>query len=79
MKRVAMHFAAALAVAGVGVFTGAQAQEYPGNKPVQAVVPFAAGGPTDKVARELTMVMSKHLGTTIVIEILGGAGGTMGA
>jgi tripartite-type tricarboxylate transporter receptor subunit TctC len=46
---------------------------------VQAVVPFAAGGPTDKVARELTMIMSKHLGTTIVIENLGGAGGTIGA
>ena len=79
MKRVALKFAAVLAVAGVGVFSGAQAEEYPAGKPVQAVVPFAAGGPTDKVARELTMVMSKHLGTTIVIENLGGAGGTIGA
>ncbi len=79
MKRVALNIAAVLAVAGVGAFTGAQAQEFPGSKPVQAVVPFAAGGPTDKVARELTAIMSKHLGTTIVIENLGGAGGTIGA
>ncbi|MFX6023651.1 tripartite tricarboxylate transporter substrate-binding protein, partial [Acinetobacter baumannii] len=56
-----------------------QAQDYPGSRPVSAVVPFAAGGPTDKVARELAQVMSKHLGATIVIENLGGAGGTIGA
>ena len=61
------------------VTPGAHADEYPGSKPVSAVVPFSAGGPTDKVARELTMIMSKHLGTQIVIENLGGAGGTIGA
>ena len=43
------------------------------------MVPFSAGGPTDKVSRELTAIMSKHLGSTIVIENLGGAGGTIGA
>jgi len=55
------------------------AQEYPGNAPVMAVVPFAAGGPTDKVAREVTAIMSKHLKAQIVIENVGGAGGTIGA
>lgn len=80
MKRIAKSVAAALAVTTFGLVGGAaQAQDYPGNRPVSAVVPFAAGGPTDKVARELAQVMSKHLGATIVIENLGGAGGTIGA
>ena len=79
MKRIAMVMAAALAVGTLGVQGAARAaDEYP-SKPVSAVVPFAAGGPTDKVARELTMIMSKHLGQTIVIENLGGAGGTIGS
>ena len=52
--------------------------EYP-EKPVTIVVPFAAGGPTDKVARDLAEAMRKPLnGQTIVIENVGGAGGTLG-
>ena len=58
---------------------GAAAQEYPGSRPISAVVPFAAGGPTDKVARELALAMSKALGGQIIIENTGGAGGTNGA
>ncbi len=58
---------------------GATAQEYPGSRPVSAIVPFAAGGPTDKVARELALAMSKALGGQIIIENTGGAGGTIGA
>ena len=58
---------------------GAAAQEYPGSRPISAVVPFAAGGPTDKVARELALAMSKALGGQIIIENTGGAGGTIGA
>jgi tripartite-type tricarboxylate transporter receptor subunit TctC len=50
------------------------------DKPVTIVVPFAAGGPTDKVARDLGVVLSKHLNNqTVVIENVGGAGGTLGA
>lgn len=79
MKRVAKTIAAALAVSAMGLAAGAYAQEFPGGKPISAVVPFSAGGPTDKVSRELTAIMSKHLGATIVIENLGGAGGTIGA
>ena len=52
---------------------------YPEN-PVTIVVPFAAGGPTDRVARDLGVVLSKHLNNqTIAIENVGGAGGTLGA
>lgn len=52
---------------------------YP-EKPVTIVVPFAAGGPTDKVARDLAEVLRKGLNNqTVVIENVGGAGGTLGA
>ena len=53
--------------------------EYP-DKPVTIVVPFAAGGPTDKVARDLAEAMRKPMnGQSIIIENVGGAGGTLGA
>ena len=53
--------------------------DYP-ERPISLVVPFAAGGPTDKVARDLGQVMAKHLNNqTIVIENIGGAGGTLGS
>jgi tripartite-type tricarboxylate transporter receptor subunit TctC len=53
--------------------------QYP-DKPVTIVVPFAAGGPTDKVARDLGEVLRKGLNNqTVVIENVGGAGGTLGA
>jgi tripartite-type tricarboxylate transporter receptor subunit TctC len=53
--------------------------QYP-EKPITIVVPFAAGGPTDKVARDLAEALRKPLNNqTIVIENVGGAGGTLGA
>ena len=53
--------------------------EYP-DKPITIIVPFTAGGPTDKVARDLAEAMRKPLGgQSIVIENVGGAGGTLGA
>ncbi|WP_428420156.1 tripartite tricarboxylate transporter substrate-binding protein [Methylibium sp.] len=53
--------------------------EYP-EKPITIVVPFSAGGPTDKVARDFAEALRKPLGgATIVIENVGGAGGTLGA
>lgn len=72
MKKLLLAAAAALAV------TGAMAQDYPGSKPVTFVVPFAAGGPTDKVARDLAEAMRKPLGGQIIIENVAGAGGTLG-
>jgi tripartite-type tricarboxylate transporter receptor subunit TctC len=54
------------------------AQEYP-QKPITVVVPFAAGGPTDTVARLLGVAMGKSLRTQILVENVGGAGGTIGA
>jgi tripartite-type tricarboxylate transporter receptor subunit TctC len=53
--------------------------QYP-EKPVTLVVPFAAGGPTDKVARDLAEALRKPLGgQTVIVENVGGAGGTLGA
>jgi tripartite-type tricarboxylate transporter receptor subunit TctC len=52
--------------------------DYP-EKAITIVVPFAAGGPTDKVARDLVEAMRKPLNATLVIENVGGAGGTLGA
>jgi len=49
------------------------------DKPVTIVVPFAAGGPTDKVARDLGVAMGAVLKQTVIIENVGGAGGTLGA
>ena len=54
------------------------AQDYP-NKVITVIVPFTAGGPTDAVARLLTLPMGKILGTQMIVENVGGAGGTIGA
>ena len=67
-----------LALSALALATGALAA-YP-EKPVTIVVPFAAGGPTDKVARDLAEVLRKGLNNqTVIIENVGGAGGTLGA
>ncbi|MEI7530675.1 MAG: tripartite tricarboxylate transporter substrate-binding protein [Betaproteobacteria bacterium] len=54
------------------------AQNYP-VKPVTIVVPFAAGGPTDAVARMIAVPMTQFLGQTVIVENTAGAGGTIGA
>ena len=69
-------FAIALAASTGAACAGAQT--YPA-KPITLVVPFAAGGPTDVVARTLGAAMSRSLGQTVVIENKTGAGGTIAA
>ena len=54
------------------------AQEYP-NKVITMVVPFTAGGPTDTVARLLGVPMTKTLKQQVIVENIGGAGGTIAA
>src|SRR4051812_23011073 len=56
----------------------AQAQSYP-TRPITVVVPFPAGGPSDVVARIVAEHMGRLLGQTMVIENVGGAGGTIGS
>jgi len=54
------------------------AQDYP-TQPVTIVVPFSAGGPTDTVTRLVAAAMSEDLGQQVVVQNVGGAGGTLGA
>ena len=67
-----------LAVAVLCAWAGAAGAQYP-NRTVTLVVPFAAGGPTDVVARTLGAAMTRTLGQTVVIENKLGAGGTIAA
>ncbi|MBL0726284.1 tripartite tricarboxylate transporter substrate binding protein BugD [Piscinibacter sp. HJYY11] len=60
-----------LSVAGVA------RAEFP-EKPVTLVVPFTAGGPSDKIARDLGEALRKQLNQPVIIENVGGAGGTLG-
>src|SRR5262245_7061782 len=69
-------FAAALVHA---VLTGPlAAQNYP-DKPITLIVPFAAGGPSDTIGRLVADNLGRHLGQQVVVENVGGAGGTLGA
>lgn len=56
----------------------ASAQTYP-DRTITMIVPFAAGGPTDTVARLIGEVMSRELGQQVIVENVAGAGGTLGA
>lgn len=58
---------------------GALAQAWPTGKPINLVVGYPAGGSVDLVARIIAEPLSKRLGTPVVVENLGGAGGTIGA
>jgi tripartite-type tricarboxylate transporter receptor subunit TctC len=74
-KRAALAGAACLVIAGAPT---AYAQSYP-SQPVKIVVPFAAGGGVDQVARIISPKLGEVLGQTVVIENRGGAGASLGA
>src|ERR1039457_1855 len=65
------------AAAALAIVTPAGAQNYP-SRPITIIVPFAAGGPTDALARVLGDRMRQALGQTIVVEHVTGAGGPRG-
>ncbi|CAN7550339.1 tripartite tricarboxylate transporter substrate binding protein BugD [Cupriavidus necator] len=69
---------AALAIATATAATPAFAQAWP-TKPITWIVPFAAGGPTDALARTIAERVSREVGQSIIIENSPGAGGTVGA
>ncbi|NBR28143.1 MAG: tripartite tricarboxylate transporter substrate binding protein BugD [Betaproteobacteria bacterium] len=70
MKRILFVLLSALAI-------GAGAQDYP-SKSITVIVPFAAGGPTDTLARNLGVTLTNTLKQQVVIDNSGGAGGTIG-
>ena len=73
-------FKFSLAAGAAFIALGAQAQAFPApGKTITLIVPFAAGGPTDKVARDLAEALRKPLGgATIVVDNAAGAGSTIG-
>lgn len=79
-KKTKMKTTARLLTAGAVVLTfgGAALAEYP-ERQITMVVPFSAGGPTDTVARLVAESMSRDLGQQVIVENVGGAGGTLGA
>ena len=74
MRRILTAVVAALAL-GLGA---ASAQDYP-SRTITVIVPFSAGGPTDTVTRLVAESMSRTLGQQVLVENVGGAGGTLGA
>jgi len=73
MKRLLITCLAAISLA-------THAQNFPSTKPITLVVPFAAGGPTDRVARDLAEAMRAPLGgAVILVDNAAGAGGSIGA
>ena len=70
----AARLAAALGAAAVAL--GAAAQDFP-TRPVTIIVPFAAGGPTDTIARIIAQRMGQSLGQAVVVENVTGAGGSI--
>jgi tripartite-type tricarboxylate transporter receptor subunit TctC len=74
-RRTFLHFAAG--AGGLQILSrSARAQVYPG-RPLTLIVPFAAGGPTDTIARIVAEGMRTSLGQPIIIENVGGADGSI--
>jgi tripartite-type tricarboxylate transporter receptor subunit TctC len=72
-----MRFLALMVLAVLAGIAGAEAQTYP-SRPITLIVPFPPGGSTDAAARIMAERMRASLGQSIVIENVGGAGGSIG-
>lgn len=76
-KTKKMLACASLLTVMMGALAPVQAQDYP-TKPITIIVPFAAGGTVDKVARQTQEAIRAQLGQSLIIDNRGGAGGTIG-
>jgi tripartite-type tricarboxylate transporter receptor subunit TctC len=70
--------AGAIALASLGAFSPSFAQDVYPSRQITLILPAAAGGPTDTVARLVAESMGRTLGQSIIVENIGGAGGTVG-
>ena len=77
IKKLVFSGIAAALTAGAFLSTSALAQKDWPTKSIQLIVPFAAGGPTDSIARLIAVPMGQALGQTVVVENVPGAGGTI--
>jgi len=79
LRKISRGLLPAIVVAGLAVayLAPATAQNYP-TRAITLIVPAAAGGPTDAIARLIAESMTRTLGQQIVVENAGGAGGTIG-
>lgn len=78
MQPFAALLRGSLAIAALIAAAPAHAQNWP-TRPITWIVPFAAGGPTDALARTIADRVSREVGQSIIIENTPGAGGTIGA
>jgi tripartite-type tricarboxylate transporter receptor subunit TctC len=78
IRSLTILWAATLSLGVMSTQVNAQAQGYP-NKPIKAIVPFAAGSATDQVGRAFAQKMSEILGQPIVVENKAGVNGMLGA
>jgi len=69
----------ALLVAGAAAFSLSAQAQWPGDQVIKVVVPFAAGGSTDLIARKLAEGLGKELKANVIVENKAGAGGTVGS
>jgi tripartite-type tricarboxylate transporter receptor subunit TctC len=77
-SKLALTLSAFAALTALAVAPSAQAQTFP-SKPVTLMVPYPAGGGSDTLARSVNTALGKELGQPVIVENLGGAGGSIGA
>jgi tripartite-type tricarboxylate transporter receptor subunit TctC len=75
--RVALRVGLAVPVLGIAIIVPTQAQDYP-NKPIHIIVPYAAGGVVDALARVLAVPLRESLGQPVIVENKPGASGVVG-